>query len=138
LPQFSEKKIFIFNRFFYDKISEHSITLHCSDLNIVKSPWSNHPYSLRAFQATRTKLWFQRSQHNKTNKGCVTLRPCHLLFKVSYGKWRIVETQIFHHVKNILFKKPSKTNQNPSRYYNSITNLKFQHKPKYHLSKILI
>ncbi len=32
----------------------------------------------------------------------------------------------------------SKTNQNPSRYYNSITNLKFQHKPKYHLSKILI
>jgi len=40
--------------------------------------------------------------------------------------------------KNIIFKKFSKTNQNPSRYYNSITNLKFQHKPKYHLSKILI
>ncbi len=43
--------------------------------------------------------------------------------------------------KNIIFKKPSKRNQNPSRYYyNSIiTNLKFQHKPKkYHLSKILI
>jgi hypothetical protein len=31
----------------------------------------------------------------------------------------------------------SKRNQNPSRYYNSVTNLKFQHKPKYHLSKIL-
>jgi hypothetical protein len=28
--------------------------------------------------------------------------------------------------------------QNPSRYYNSIANLMFQHKPKYHLSKILI
>jgi hypothetical protein len=40
--------------------------------------------------------------------------------------------------KNITFKKPSKKNQNPSRYYNSITNLKFQHKPKYHLSKIII
>jgi hypothetical protein len=42
--------------------------------------------------------------------------------------------------KNIpnLHKKSSKRNQNPSRYYNSITNLKFQHKPKYHLSKILI
>ncbi len=41
--------------------------------------------------------------------------------------------------KNIIFKKnPSKRNQNPSRYYNSITNLKFHHKPKYHLSKILI
>jgi len=35
-------------------------------------------------------------------------------------------------------KKSSKRNQNPSRYYNSITNLKFQLKPKYHLSKILI
>jgi hypothetical protein len=31
-----------------------------------------------------------------------------------------------------------KRNQNPSRYYYSVTNLKFQHKPKYHLSKILI
>ncbi len=32
--------------------------------------------------------------------------------------------------KNIIFQKSSKRNQNPSRYYNSITNLKFQHKPK--------
>jgi hypothetical protein len=32
-------------------------------------------------------------------------------------------------------KKSSKRNQNPSRYYNCITNLKFQHNPKYHLSK---
>jgi hypothetical protein len=38
----------------------------------------------------------------------------------------------------LIFKKSSKKNQNPSRYYNSITNLEFQHKPKYHLSKILI
>jgi hypothetical protein len=38
--------------------------------------------------------------------------------------------------KNIIFKKSSRRNQNPSRNYNSmITNLKFQHKPKYHLSK---
>jgi hypothetical protein len=41
--------------------------------------------------------------------------------------------------KNIIFKKnSSKRNQNPSRYHNSITNLNFQHKPKYSLSKILI
>jgi hypothetical protein len=33
------------------------------------------------------------------------------------------ETQIFHHAK-IVSKKSSKRNQNPSRYYNSITNLK--------------
>jgi hypothetical protein len=31
-----------------------------------------------------------------------------------------------------------KENKNPSRYYNSITNFKFQHKPKYHLSKTII
>ncbi len=29
-----------------------------------------------------------------------------------------------------LKKKPLKTNQNPAKYYNSIINLKFQHKPK--------
>jgi hypothetical protein len=39
---------------------------------------------------------------------------------------------------NIIFKKSSKRNRNPSKYYNSITNLKFKHKSKYHLSKILI
>jgi len=34
--------------------------------------------------------------------------------------------------KNIIFKKKSsERNQNPSRYYDFITNLKFQHKPKY-------
>jgi hypothetical protein len=47
-----------------------------------------------------------------------------------------MKAQIFHHAKNIISKKSSKTNQNPSRYYNYITNLRFQHKPKYHLSKI--
>jgi hypothetical protein len=39
---------------------------------------------------------------------------------------------------NLIFKKSSKRNRNPSNYYNSITNLKFIHKSKYHLSKILI
>jgi hypothetical protein len=33
--------------------------------------------------------------------------------------------------KNIIFKKSSKRNQNPTSYYNSKTNLNFQHKPKY-------
>ncbi len=35
----------------------------------------------------------------------------------------------------IILKKSSKRNRTPSRYYNSITNLEFQKKPKYHLSK---
>jgi hypothetical protein len=43
-----------------------------------------------------------------------------------------MKTQIFHHTKIIIFQKSSKRNYNPSRYYyNSITNLKFQHKPRY-------
>jgi hypothetical protein len=50
----------------------------------------------------------------------------------------MMEIQIFHHAKNNLQQKSSKRNQIPSRYYNSTTNLKFRHKPKYHLSKILI
>jgi hypothetical protein len=41
-----------------------------------------------------------------------------------------METQIFHHAKIQFSKNPLKRNQNPPRYYNSITNLKFQHKPK--------
>jgi hypothetical protein len=36
--------------------------------------------------------------------------------------------------KNIIFRNSSKKSQSPSRYYNSGTNLKFQHKPKYHPS----
>jgi hypothetical protein len=49
-----------------------------------------------------------------------------------------METQIFHKAKiHLIFtKKPSERNQNPSRYYNSATNLKLQHKPKYYLPKI--
>jgi hypothetical protein len=34
-----------------------------------------------------------------------------------------------------LQKKNSEKNQNPSKYHNSMTNLKFQHKPKYHICK---
>jgi hypothetical protein len=40
--------------------------------------------------------------------------------------------------KNIIFKQSSKRIQNPSKYYDSVTILKFQQEPKYHLSKILI
>ncbi len=34
-------------------------------------------------------------------------------------------------MQNIICKKSSTRNQNAFRYYNSVTNLKFQHKPKY-------
>jgi hypothetical protein len=42
----------------------------------------------------------------------------------------MMETQIFHHAKNMIFKKSSKRNQNCSQYYNFITNLKFQTQAK--------
>jgi hypothetical protein len=54
------------------------------------------------------------------------------------GKKKNYENSNISSCKNIIFKKSSKRNQNPSRYYNSITNLQFQHKPKYHLSRILM
>jgi hypothetical protein len=77
------------------------------------------------------------------NKGCVTrgvALPFTLKSTLRERKRKITETQILHHAKNRynLQKKLSKRNQNPSKYRNSITNLKFQHKPHYHLSKILI
>jgi hypothetical protein len=53
------------------------------------------------------------------------------------AKEELWKLKYFTIAKNIIFKKSSKRNQNPSRYYNPITNLKFQHKPKYHLSKTL-
>jgi hypothetical protein len=63
-----------------------------------------------------------------------------LPFTLKKEKKRIMKIQNTSPRKNIIFKKnPLKENQiNPSRYHNSITNLKFQQKPKSHLSKILI
>jgi hypothetical protein len=54
------------------------------------------------------------------------------------AKEELWKLKYFTIAKKYTFQKSSKRNQNPSRYYNSITDLKFQHKPRYHLSKILI
>jgi hypothetical protein len=40
-----------------------------------------------------------------------------------------------YNLQKLFYQKKS---QNPLSYYNSITNLKFQHRPKYHLSKLLV
>jgi hypothetical protein len=58
-----------------------------------------------------------------------------MYLKAKVELWKIK----YFTMQYIIFKKSSKKNQNPSRYYNSIiTNLKFQPKPKYQLSKIHI
>jgi hypothetical protein len=54
------------------------------------------------------------------------------------AKEELWKFEYFTMQKYNLEKKSSKGNQNPSRYHNPITNLKFQHKPEYHLSKILV
>jgi len=64
-----------------------------------------------------------------SNKGCVTLWPCHLHFKsILRGQKKNYGNSNISPCKNIICKKSSKRNQSPSRYYNSVTNLKFQHK----------
>jgi hypothetical protein len=84
--------------------------------------------------------WQSTKPKRKTRGGMSQMWPCHLHEKSMYLKkakeelwrfkiWRIMETQIFHGAKIIIFqKKSSQRNQNPSRYYNFVvTNLKFQH-----------
>ncbi len=75
---------------------------------------------------------------DKQNKGGATLLASSFTLKCILRQKKNHENSNTSPCKNIIFKKSSKTNQNPSRYYNSITNLKFQHKPKYHRSKTLI
>jgi hypothetical protein len=83
-----------------------------------------------------SSLFLCRTSGFSFNKGCVeryalpfTLKSI-LRQKKNYGNSNISPC------KYITLKKSSKKNQNLS-HSNYITNLKFQHKPKYHLSKIL-
>ncbi len=78
------------------------------------------------------------SREHQKQGVCHTMALAFTLKSISWQKRRIMEIQIFHHAKIYSSKKSSKGNQNPSRYHNSMTNFKFQHKPKNHLSKILL
>jgi hypothetical protein len=73
------------------------------------------------------------------NKECVTLWPLPFtlesVFKAKEELWKFKYLTM---QKYNLQKNSSKRNQNLSRDYNSTTNLKFQNKPKYHLSKVLV
>ncbi len=80
-------------------------------------------------------LAWMKTAHLHPHRGCVTLWPCHLLKKSILRQTKNYGNKIISPCKNLNFQKSSKRNQNPSRYYNSMTNLKFQHKPNYHLFK---
>jgi hypothetical protein len=73
-------------------------------------------------------------------RGCVTLCGLAIYIKkksiLRQKKTYYDEnSNISSYKKYIIFQKSSNRNQNPSRYYYYS---KFQHKPKYHLSKILV
>jgi hypothetical protein len=82
------------------------------------------------------KLWccgvFQVWPKGDENKGvsCTVALP--FTWKSILRQKKNYENLNISPCKNMIFKKSSKRNQHPSRYYNSITNFKFQHKPKYH------
>ncbi len=111
--------------------------------------WISMQSELYLLRRLWTKLWTGRisklrlekenswifQQYSKNNKWCVTLRPCHFTFKSMLRQKKNYGNSNISPCKNIILKNSTKRNQNPLRYYNSITNLKFQHKPKYHLSK---
>jgi hypothetical protein len=82
---------------------------------------------------TRQILVGTLTQHTK-QRLCHTVALPFTYLKTKEELWK----PKYSPCKYIIFKKSCRRNQNPSRYYNSITNLKFQHKPKYHLSKCLI
>jgi dynactin complex subunit len=69
-------------------------------------------------------VWEILALTNKTKQGV-----CHTV-ALPFTLKSILRQKKNYGNSNISPKKCSKRNQNPSKYYNSITNLKFQHKPK--------
>jgi hypothetical protein len=125
-----------------NKITECRIALANIDTTSLKQD-THHPLctfaDVRAQPCTEP-AWFCHTigtWNDGINKGLITLWPRHLRYlNAKEGLWKL---KYFTMQKYNLQKKTSQTNQYPSRHYNSIiTNLKFQLKPKFHLSKILI
>jgi hypothetical protein len=89
----------------------------------------------KTFPYAKTSVIFLSASFYEQGVCCTVALPFTLKSilrqKMTYGNSNISPC------KDIIFKISSKRNQNPSRYYLSIANLKFQHKPKYHLSNIL-
>ncbi len=85
-------------------------------------------YELRSLNNIHKSSAFTILSIINTNKGCVTLVALPFYIKKELkAKEELWKLKYFTMQKYNLQKKTSKRNQNPSRYYNSITNLKFQH-----------
>jgi hypothetical protein len=99
---------------------------------------------IRKYLKAKEELWklkyFTIQKYNLQNNPHVMLWRWHwhLHYKYLKAKEKLWKLKYFTIQKYNLHKNPLKRNQNPSRYQNSITNLKFQHMPKHHLSKTLV
>jgi len=100
-------------------------TMHCNNHCICLNMAMDHTFS----NACKPDKYYHKQGVSHSLALPFTLQSI-IRQKKNYGNSNISPC------KSIIFKLSSKRNQNPPRYYNSITNL--QHKPKYHLSKTLI
>jgi type IV secretory pathway VirB9-like protein len=87
--------------------------------------WKRRHKKYKANKSTRTHVTKEHNNRNTNNTLIKTRGVSHCdvaiyIEKLSYDKRRIMKTQIFHHIKNTIFQKTSKRNQNPSRYYNTL------------------
>jgi hypothetical protein len=80
----------------------------------------------------KTRFWKEKSVEDVETLGSTAHRPLVYIKSILMQK-KICGNSNISACQNIIFKKSSKRNENPSIYYNSITNLKFQHKPKHHI-----
>jgi len=113
-------------------------------LTFCSEPWEQHASQWHEKHWKHQLMWevglvTHSTKSLNNNKRYVTLWPCQFTFQSILRQKKNDRNSNISPCKNIICKKSSKRNQKPSRYYNCIiTNLGFQHKPKYHVSKILI
>jgi hypothetical protein len=138
--------IYICNNTFYQNLDMY---LKWKKVHILTSKYITTFYPKKGhIIGSSTQLWGGEQEPNEKKVSCQrAIHPCCCVCGCWFTLTRRVQLSdlkncaLFPEIKMKKTNKQSEgiKNQNPSRYYyNSITNLKFQHKPKYHLSKILI
>jgi hypothetical protein len=75
-------------------------------------------------------LWTKKSRGQQETRGVTHCGLDIYIKRYLKAKKNNYENSNISPGKNIIFKKSSERNPNPSRYYFFITNLKFEHKPK--------
>ncbi len=120
--------------------TSHDITWNYRNLSSLLSSSSSRHYKpcTPPKSAHQCKVLPTSDQQQQPPGVCHTVALPFTLNSILRQKKNYVNSNISPCKNRLIFKKSSKRNQNPSRYYNSRTNLKFQHRSKYHLSKMLV